>query len=1358
MPPGPVSSNSQCKRNTIDDPPVAHILQTVPTSSHRRCENDTKTTNLPVPGSPVPLLNPSSYLSLVTLMPLNIVGTAECSTLNALTQGPHNSGDVEASNRTTDFKTFNSTSNNDSVVFRSPGICASSQLTPTAPVVTTLSYPNRVSTQAGNAVSASDINITSNENSIFNSDRDFERKACAQNSNEPSQPIGSAPSEQIDIRDPIISSLITDAMPEASDPTNILQGTDCAVQVNLLSGDSLPRTTSLQQPSLPTVSVAVANMSSTGDRVPHSPQLPSKRTPFDTQPASHSSEVSLPAAVETMSRNVGTAEPNSGGQTSPAPLVLSLEDHEHASIIVSSPQHHASPSASSPNLPLKNLDVVTTSEKPFSRAQSAEESSETPVPPVNPKTPVHVVNSSVAQKGLTPDSAISYRRPFNVPAPPPAKKVIVKYAARSAPPGTQTKPGDLIPGIQPSVRPTATTLRSVVVGRPPPSAGGKQVSARRRVAPRKNKCTPSCIERCRRMTREKRAKAAAAEAASMGRPSSDELMSTTPKHLHVSEPPMASNAHSSKDISDRVLLTDTLLSSRNNSNRVGTGHLTTQTRNEAYFQDVPSPVLNGSFGSQSVMKGVLGTGGYTKVVREGVPVKCLRKIVMTTRKSIPHFASGTKRLISKSPVASKSGVATTLVDCGLNYRTPAVRRQLFTNSCAMSQSVLSQGEGISSASRAEATNGVGTVMSQENGVENLSPAQRAMSGASSENDVVEMSTERVDLSASELLSRSKPEIPQRNQSNASHEREVSVMGFTGNELAEHSEAVCMLSPQKPTKDHSITFKSQAPGQDFSVNWKMVSELVAESTRVESSSRNPTSVISAPSTDLDLKGDVAQSHHVIGALPVAQRGSCVLSHHVNALGQNRATTSKIAEMNVSTNTIVNMPPLVVDPGTDDRFGSVLPSSCNYLPGAFIGCTTLETRVEVPLAQGFKALPPSPRRATVRVLPKLEPFPIVANVTNVATLAPHTSFTSIQPPPVDSTMLDVHNTGACSMNALRGGTSELEGSGMQEKTPKGSRRKKFTKEMELDMLKKLPEGMIFAPGEHVTIWNRVEKRKIAGNAAPLGRNLCRYLYLNPQCEVYVNQVEKKTTRGAKNNFDLSLAGDGDHISIWNRVERRKISGNAAPLKKNLEVYLQKRPHCEVYTDQDAAFRKKRSECSKNARRAENYHSESGTSVYHTSEGSGNLEAVANEENSIDGQGYCEGAHSGEHEVPSTENVNNALSEAEAILKVEPGYWDRLNGQGVSEEVESEDCQKTFFQKELEKATAFAHRDKLEDEGSELFSPLIMMGPMGADDPVEDLVVNVDTKDIERFIVIDEDGDDSALAANSLEMTFPPLGLIN
>lgn len=114
--------------------------------------------------------------------------------------------------------------------------------------------------------------------------------------------------------------------------------------------------------------------------------------------------------------------------------------------------------------------------------------------------------------------------------------------------------------------------------------------------------------------------------------------------------------------------------------------------------------------------------------------------------------------------------------------------------------------------------------------------------------------------------------------------------------------------------------------------------------------------------------------------------------------------------------------------------------------------------------------------------------------------------------------------------------------------------------------------FADDAHVTMWNREEQRKIAGNAAPLGRNVDRYLQRHPECEIYVSQDHGRVTRRCdrsdrkKQRVNPAELGAGVHVSIWNRKESRKVAGNAAPLNKNLHAYLAKHPHCEVYNGQD------------------------------------------------------------------------------------------------------------------------------------------------------------------------------------------------
>lgn len=95
----------------------------------------------------------------------------------------------------------------------------------------------------------------------------------------------------------------------------------------------------------------------------------------------------------------------------------------------------------------------------------------------------------------------------------------------------------------------------------------------------------------------------------------------------------------------------------------------------------------------------------------------------------------------------------------------------------------------------------------------------------------------------------------------------------------------------------------------------------------------------------------------------------------------------------------------------------------------------------------------------------------------------------------------------------------------------------------------------------MWNKRENRKISGNAAPMEKNIDEYLRKHPECEIYNGQRSQldPAIRAAQ------LAAE-PRITIWNKSERRKVSGNAAPLEKNIEEYLRKHPDCEVYDGQD------------------------------------------------------------------------------------------------------------------------------------------------------------------------------------------------
>lgn len=64
-------------------------------------------------------------------------------------------------------------------------------------------------------------------------------------------------------------------------------------------------------------------------------------------------------------------------------------------------------------------------------------------------------------------------------------------------------------------------------------------------------------------------------------------------------------------------------------------------------------------------------------------------------------------------------------------------------------------------------------------------------------------------------------------------------------------------------------------------------------------------------------------------------------------------------------------------------------------------------------------------------------------------------------------------------------------------------------------------------------------------------------------YGTTASTKTAK-AKPDPDKPLDPMDERVTVWDSQTGRKITGNAAPMKKNLQKYLKKRPHCELYTN--------------------------------------------------------------------------------------------------------------------------------------------------------------------------------------------------
>jgi len=85
-----------------------------------------------------------------------------------------------------------------------------------------------------------------------------------------------------------------------------------------------------------------------------------------------------------------------------------------------------------------------------------------------------------------------------------------------------------------------------------------------------------------------------------------------------------------------------------------------------------------------------------------------------------------------------------------------------------------------------------------------------------------------------------------------------------------------------------------------------------------------------------------------------------------------------------------------------------------------------------------------------------------------------------------------------------------------------------------------------------------------------NLAKYLARHPECEVYCGQDQGKapadTDVAQKRRVESATAKPKapiqKRVTLWHKVQKRKVVGNAAPLEKNVHAYLAKHPEYEIY----------------------------------------------------------------------------------------------------------------------------------------------------------------------------------------------------
>lgn len=126
-----------------------------------------------------------------------------------------------------------------------------------------------------------------------------------------------------------------------------------------------------------------------------------------------------------------------------------------------------------------------------------------------------------------------------------------------------------------------------------------------------------------------------------------------------------------------------------------------------------------------------------------------------------------------------------------------------------------------------------------------------------------------------------------------------------------------------------------------------------------------------------------------------------------------------------------------------------------------------------------------------------------------------------------------------------------------------------------------GYQMTPNGTVVMWDSFTRKIVPPSECPLLHDMDRVISANENWEVYKGQdkippvAPARGSSGPTNKsykrkshqmgVDGSLMDCTGHVVMWDRTKKKKLSGNAAPLRSNIERFIQRNPNFEVFRGQ-------------------------------------------------------------------------------------------------------------------------------------------------------------------------------------------------